>query len=88
MAYEATPNAAGVGTTTQVVVGLFDDAHQGSDRAAGFSSNQIGAAFSRSIDRSLSHHHEPAAVEHNAENWWEKLKDAFRARTKWKPGEK
>ena len=66
MAYEATPNAAGVGTTTQVVVGLFNnaaDAHQAVTqlRSAGFSSNQIGAAFrGQSIDAYTDqrYHHE------------------------------
>jgi uncharacterized protein (TIGR02271 family) len=89
MAYEATPNAAGVGTTTQVVVGLFNnaaDAHQAVTqlRAAGFSSNQIGAAFrGQSIDSSTNRTGTAAtktgAVKQEAENWWEKVKDAFRS---------
>jgi uncharacterized protein (TIGR02271 family) len=85
MAYEATPNAAGVGTTTQVVVGLFNDAadaHQAVTqlRAAGFSSNQIGAAFrGESIDRYRTDNTtKTGAIKHDAENWWEKVKDAFR----------
>ena len=85
MAYEATPNAAGVGTTTQVVVGLFNnaaDAHQAVTqlRAAGFSSNQIGAAFrGQSIDPYRTDNTaKTGAIKHDAENWWEKVKDAFR----------
>jgi uncharacterized protein (TIGR02271 family) len=89
MAYEATPNAAGVGTTTQVVVGLFNDAadaHQAVTqlRAAGFSSNQIGAAFrGESIDRYRTDNTtKTGAIKHDAENWWEKVKDAFRPEEK------
>jgi uncharacterized protein (TIGR02271 family) len=83
MAYET--NATDVGTTTHVVVGLFDnanDAHQAINqlRGNGFSSNQIGAAFrGRSLDRSMDRSDAPtpaATVPH--ENWWEKVKDAFR----------
>src|ERR1700689_4780632 len=83
MAYEATPNAAGVGTTTQVVVGLFNDAadaHQAVTqlRASGFSSNQIGAAFrGESIENRTTT--KTGAVKQDAENWWEKVKDAFRS---------
>jgi hypothetical protein len=57
MAYETTTNAAGVGTTTQVVVGLFNDANDAHKavtelRTNGFRSGQIGAAFrGRSLDR-------------------------------------
>jgi uncharacterized protein (TIGR02271 family) len=86
MAYEATPNAAGVGTTTQVVVGLFNnaaDAHQAVTqlRAAGFSSNQIGAAFR---GESIGPYRtdtttKTGAIKQDAENWWEKVKDAFRS---------
>jgi uncharacterized protein (TIGR02271 family) len=91
MAYETTPNASGVGTTTQVVVGLFNngtDAHQAVTqlRANGFSSSQIGAAF-RSESRDLHTNRSDAAttktgaVKQDAENWWEKVKDAFRSET-------
>jgi uncharacterized protein (TIGR02271 family) len=87
MTYET--NAAGVGTTTQVVVGLFNnanDAHQAVTqlRAQGFSSDQIGAAFrSTSIDQ-YSNRADTAttrtgAVKQEAENWWDKVKDAFRS---------
>ena len=87
MAYEATPNAAGVGTTTQVVVGLFNnaaDAHKAVTelRSAGFSPNQIGAAFrGGSIDSDIAQipATKTGAVKHDAENWWEKIKDAFRS---------
>ena len=89
MAYEATPDAAGVGTTTQVVVGLFNnaaDAHQAVTqlRSAGFSSNQIGAAFRGQstdayTDRTDTAATKTGAVKHDAENWWEKVKDAFRS---------
>ena len=67
MAYET--NATDVGTTTHVVVGLFNnasDAHQAINqlRGNGFSSNQIGAAFrgrslDRYIDRGDGHHAHP-----------------------------
>lgn len=89
MAYEATPDAAGVGTTTQVVVGLFNnaaDAHQAVTqlRSAGFSSSQIGAAFRGQssdayTDRTDTATTKTGAVKHDAENWWEKVKDAFRS---------
>jgi uncharacterized protein (TIGR02271 family) len=85
MAYETT-NADGVGPNAQVVVGLFNsanDAHQAVTqlRAYGFSSGQIGAAFrsqstGRDAERSGTG---TAAVKHEAENWWEKVKDAFRS---------
>ncbi len=83
MAYET--NATDVGTTTHVVVGLFDkanDAHQAINqlRGNGFSSNQIGAAFrGRSLDRYIDRGDATTTsgtVPH--ENWWEKVKDAFR----------
>jgi uncharacterized protein (TIGR02271 family) len=89
MAYETTSNAGGVGTPTQVVVGLFknaSDAHQAVTqlRAQGFAPAQIGAAF-----RGLERHSylDPSdagavpagTVQHERENWWEKLKDAFRS---------
>jgi uncharacterized protein (TIGR02271 family) len=74
MAYEAT-NASSVGTATHVVVGLFNhasNAHQAVSqlRASGFSSNQIGAAFRDQTSTRVAGHEN--------ENWWEKLKDAFR----------
>jgi uncharacterized protein (TIGR02271 family) len=83
MTYET--NATDVGTTTHVVVGLFDnadDAHQAINqlRGNGFSSNQIGAAFrGRSLDRytDRSDATTPSGSVHH-ENWWEKIKDAFR----------
>jgi uncharacterized protein (TIGR02271 family) len=73
MAYETT-NAAGVGTATHVVVGLFNhasNAHQAVTelRANGFSANQIGAAFRNEA---------PTEPGYEKENWWEKVKDAFR----------
>jgi uncharacterized protein (TIGR02271 family) len=73
MAYETT-NASGVGTATQVVVGLFNhasNAHQAVTelRASGFSSAQIGAAFRNDAS---------TVAGHEKENWWEKVKDAFR----------
>src|SRR5580700_5939988 len=89
MAYEATSNAGGVGTATQVVVGLFknaNDAHQAVTqlRAQGFSPGQIGAAFR---DRKLDSYLDPndagavsaGTVHPERENWWEKVKDAFRS---------
>jgi uncharacterized protein (TIGR02271 family) len=74
MAYETT-NATGVGTVTEVVVGLFDkvsSAHQAVAelRANGFSANQIGAAFRDEASGSV--------VNREKENWWEKVKDVFR----------
>ena len=83
MAYATDPS--NVGTTTQVVVGLFDnakDAHQAVNqlRGNGFSSNQIGAAFrGQSIDRYTERGNatSPSDTVHH-ENWWEKIKDAFR----------
>jgi uncharacterized protein (TIGR02271 family) len=89
MAYETTNNVDGVGTATQVIVGLFknaSDAHQALTelRAQGFSSNQIGAAFrSRASDSYLDPSDAGAAssetVHREHENWWEKVKDAFRS---------
>jgi uncharacterized protein (TIGR02271 family) len=85
MAYET--NAADVGTTTHVVVGLFnnaDDAHQAVNqlRGNGFSPSQIGAAFrARSLDRYTDRTGAattPSDTVHH-ENWWEKVKDAFRS---------
>jgi uncharacterized protein (TIGR02271 family) len=83
MAYATDPS--NLGTTTQVVVGLFDnanDAHQAVNqlRGNGFSSNQIGAAFrGQSIDRYTERGNatSPSDTVHH-ENWWEKIKDAFR----------
>jgi uncharacterized protein (TIGR02271 family) len=84
MTYET--NATDVGTTMHVVVGLFDnatDAHQAINqlRGNGFSSDQIGAAFrGRSIDRYMDRGDAttPSGTVHH-ENWWEKVKDAFRS---------
>jgi uncharacterized protein (TIGR02271 family) len=74
MTYE-TDNAIGVGTVTEVVVGLFDNAssaHQAVAelRASGFSANQIGAAFRNEASGTVTGREK--------ENWWEKVKDAFR----------
>ncbi len=88
MAYETTINAAGVGTTTQVVVGLFNDASDAHEavselRAKGFGPGQIGAAFrSQSLDRYVNTGDAAIStrpVHHERENWWEKVKDAFRS---------
>src|SRR5665213_2994152 len=84
MAYEATSNAGGVGTTTQVVVGLFNnasDAHQAVTelRANGFSSSQIGAAFRNQSLYPETNRSSTGTLKHEGENWWEKLKDAFRS---------
>jgi uncharacterized protein (TIGR02271 family) len=89
MAYETTSNAGGVGTPTQVVVGLFknaSDAHRAVTqlRAQGFGPAQIGAAF-RGLERDSYLDPSDASavpagtVQHERENWWEKLKDAFRS---------
>ena len=89
MAYEVTSNQSGVEAATQVVVGLFknaSDAHQALTelRAQGFSSSQIGAAF-RSlatdsyIDPSDAGAVSTETVHREHENWWEKVKDAFRS---------
>jgi uncharacterized protein (TIGR02271 family) len=88
MAYEAISNEGGVGTPTQIVVGLFkdgSDAHRAVTelRAQGFAPGQIGAAF-RDTERGASLDPSDAGavpvetVQHQ-ENWWEKLKDAFRS---------
>jgi uncharacterized protein (TIGR02271 family) len=74
MAYETT-NAAGVGTATHVVVGLFNHASNAHEavtelRASGFSTSQIGAAFRNETTTT--------GVGYEKENWWEKVKDAFR----------
>jgi uncharacterized protein (TIGR02271 family) len=89
MAYETTNNAGGVGTATQVVVGLFKnatDAHQAVTelRAQGFSSGQIGAAFRGRVADSYLDPNDAGAVSgevvrHEHENWWNKVKDAFRS---------
>jgi uncharacterized protein (TIGR02271 family) len=89
MAYEATSNAGGVGTATQVVVGLFknaSDAHQAVTelREQGFGPGQIGAAFrGRESDSYLDPSDAGAVsgetVNREHENWWEKVKDAFRS---------
>jgi hypothetical protein len=88
MAYETTTKAGGVGTTTQVVVGLFtnaNDAHKAVTqlRADGFGSEQIGAAFrGRSLDAHPNSNDagtvSAGTVDRERENWWEKLKDSFR----------
>jgi uncharacterized protein (TIGR02271 family) len=85
MAYEETTNAAGVGTTAPVIVALFDDANDAhlavtQLKESGFSASQIGAAFrgdsiSRYTERNVT---STGTVKHDAENWWEKVKDAFR----------
>jgi uncharacterized protein (TIGR02271 family) len=87
MAYETTSNAGGVGTSTQVVVGLFKnarDAHQAVTelRAQGFSSSQIGAAFRGRVSDSYLDPNDAGAVstetvQREHENWWDKVKDAF-----------
>jgi uncharacterized protein (TIGR02271 family) len=88
MAYETRTNAAGVGTTTQVVVGLFNDANDAHNavtelRANGFGPGQIGAAFrSQSLDRAVNTGDAATStrgVHHDHESWWEKIKDAFRS---------
>jgi uncharacterized protein (TIGR02271 family) len=89
MAYEATSNVGGVGTTTQVVVGLFknaSDAHQAviELKDQGFGPGQIGAAFrGRESDTYLDPNDAGAVsgetVNREHENWWEKVKDAFRS---------
>ena len=89
MAYETTSNAGGVGTATQVVVGLFkkaSDAHQAVTelRRQGFGPSQIGAAFR---GRESDAYYDPndagavsgETVNREHENWWEKVKDAFRS---------
>jgi uncharacterized protein (TIGR02271 family) len=89
MAYESPNSAGGVGTTAQVVVGLFknaSDAHRAVTqlRAQAFEPSQIGAAF-RSLQRAPYLDPSDAGavpsgtVHHEQENWWEKLKDAFRS---------
>jgi uncharacterized protein (TIGR02271 family) len=79
MAYET--SATDVGATTHVVVGLFDnanDAHEAVNqlRANGFSARQIGAAFRGRRNRGDAT--APSSTVHH-ENWWEKVKDAFRS---------
>jgi uncharacterized protein (TIGR02271 family) len=82
MTYET--NATDVGTTTHVVVGLFNnatDAHQAINqlRGNGFASDQIGAAFrGRSLDRYLERGDSTESGTVHHESWWEKVKDAFR----------
>jgi uncharacterized protein (TIGR02271 family) len=85
MAYEETTNAAGARTATPVIVALFDnanDAHLAVTqlRDSGFSSSQIGAAFrgdsiNRYPERNVT---STGTVKHEGENWWERVKDAFR----------
>ena len=89
MAHEMASNAGDPGSATQVVVGLFknaSDAHQAVTelRAQGFNSSQIGAAFrSRASDSYLDPNDAGAVpretVHRDHENWWEKVKDAFRS---------
>jgi uncharacterized protein (TIGR02271 family) len=84
MAYETTSNLGGVGSATQVVVGLFknaSDAHQAVTelRAQGFAPGQIGAAFRGPKRDAYLDPSDAGAVPHERENWWEKLKDAFRS---------
>jgi uncharacterized protein (TIGR02271 family) len=88
MAYETPGNAGGVATATQVVVGLFknaNDAHQAVTqlRAEGFGSGQIGAAFrgparDSYLDPSDAGAVSSETVRYERENWWDKVKDAFR----------
>ena len=85
MAYETT-NASGVGTTRQVVVGLFNDANDAHQavtqlRASGFNAGQIGAAFRhRPIDLDANRSKVSAgSMGRSGENWWDKVKDAFRS---------
>jgi uncharacterized protein (TIGR02271 family) len=90
MAYET--NAPGVGTTMQVIVGLFNngnDAHQALTqlRANGFSSGQIGAAFRGASQVPHSSRKDygttkSGELKQDAESWWEKVKDAFRSEDK------
>ena len=81
-------NATGVGTTTPVLVALFNDAQDAhlavtQLREQGFSSSQIGAAFRGDINSGLEiggpgrTRHE--GLKQQGESWWEKVKDAFRA---------
>jgi uncharacterized protein (TIGR02271 family) len=89
MAYETTSNVGGVGTTTRVVVGLFknaSDAHQAVKdlRERGFGPGEIGAAFrGRETDAHLDPNDAGAVsgetVHGGHENWWDKVKDAFRS---------
>ena len=49
-------------------------------RAHGFSSDQIGAAFrSTSIGPYSKDSTRTGAIKQDAENWWDKVKDAFRS---------
>jgi uncharacterized protein (TIGR02271 family) len=72
------------------VVGLFNsanDAHQAINqlRDSGFTSSQIGAAFrGRSLDRYPNRDTAATNVSGTVphENWWEKVKDAFRSEDK------
>ncbi len=72
-------------TTTQVVVGLFQnatEAHQAVTqlRASGFTSRQIGAAFRSGQSESYGNQTASSGttIDHDHESWWDKLKDAFR----------
>ncbi len=89
MAYETTSNTSGVGTATQVVVGLFKNASDGHQavtelRAQGFTSSQIGAAFRSRVSDSYLDPNDAGAVSSETvhqeqEKWWDKVKDAFRS---------
>jgi uncharacterized protein (TIGR02271 family) len=85
MAYEN--NAAGV-AATQVIVGLFNNSNDAQAavtqlRSSGFTASQIGAAFRNaavgpySTGRSTGAN-KTGSIKQDAENWWEKVKDAFR----------
>jgi uncharacterized protein (TIGR02271 family) len=84
MAFEERSKAAGAGTTTPVIVALFDDANDAhlavtQLKNSGFSSSQIGAAFrgnsiGGSTDRNVT---STESAKHDGESWWEKVKDAF-----------
>src|ERR1700742_3108703 len=86
MAYET--DAAGA-NARQVVVGLFDNSNDAQQavtelRAKGFTSGEIGAAFRSTAVEPYSTERSTAstktgAVKQNAENWWERVKDAFRS---------
>ncbi len=72
-------------TTTQVVVGLFQnatEAHQAVTqlRASGFTSRQIGAAFRSGQSESYGDQTASSGttINHDHESWWDKVKDAFR----------
>src|ERR1700761_3079289 len=91
MTYETNAKSLGAIST---IVGLFDNGSDAQKavselRASGLSANQIGAAFRSSTAGRLPHRYDEAArhtqqtassqVKQTAENWWEKVKDAFRS---------